>query len=130
MLHCDNEEVAKMIADTFNRFFELLKENQDLNEELELVRCDLHNRSSELDGCERTLDEYQQQQKEFLEWLENEIKGCNAYSKYVKKKERELKSTRLSKTYLTVQMMKNEAEKECYKKSLSKFKEIIGDKDE
>ena len=26
MLSCDNEEDAKMIADTFNRFFELLKE--------------------------------------------------------------------------------------------------------
>lgn len=30
MLHCDNEEDAKMIADTFNRFFELLKENKQL----------------------------------------------------------------------------------------------------
>lgn len=26
MLHCDNKEDAEMIADTFNRFFELLKE--------------------------------------------------------------------------------------------------------
>ncbi len=30
MLSCDNEEDAKMIADTFNRFFELLKENKQL----------------------------------------------------------------------------------------------------
>lgn len=30
MLNCDNEEDAKMIADTFNRFFELLKENKQL----------------------------------------------------------------------------------------------------
>lgn len=30
MLHCDNEEDAKMIAETFNRFFGLLKENKQL----------------------------------------------------------------------------------------------------
>ncbi len=30
MLNCDNEEDAKMIVDTFNRFFELLKENKQL----------------------------------------------------------------------------------------------------
>lgn len=30
MLSCSNEEDAKMIADTFNRFFELLKENKQL----------------------------------------------------------------------------------------------------
>lgn len=33
MLNCDNEEDAKMIADTFNRFFELLKENKQLKSE-------------------------------------------------------------------------------------------------
>lgn len=68
------------------------------------------------------------QQKEFIEWLENEIRECNGYSKYVKKKVKELKPRRLGKTYLTVQMMKNEAEKECYEKILSKYKEIIGNK--
>lgn len=35
MLSCDNEEDAKMIADTFNRFFELLKENKQLKLENE-----------------------------------------------------------------------------------------------
>lgn len=33
MLSCDSEEDAKMIADTFNRFFELLKENKHLKDE-------------------------------------------------------------------------------------------------
>lgn len=38
ILNCTNEEDAKMIADTFNRFFELLKENKQLkldNQKLE-----------------------------------------------------------------------------------------------
>lgn len=33
MLSCDNEEDAKTITDTFNRFFELLKENKQLKSE-------------------------------------------------------------------------------------------------
>lgn len=57
----------------------LLKENQelkrqieDISEELELVRCDLHNRISERDSYERELNECLSQQKEFIEYLEDE----------------------------------------------------------
>ena len=35
MLNCSDEEDAKIIADTFNRFFELLKENKQLKLENE-----------------------------------------------------------------------------------------------
>lgn len=35
MLNCDNEEDAKMIVDTFNRFFELLEENKYLKQEID-----------------------------------------------------------------------------------------------
>lgn len=53
---------------------ELKKQLEDISEELELVRCDLHNRTSERDGRERELDECLSQQKEFIKYLENEIK--------------------------------------------------------
>ncbi|MCI9434756.1 MAG: hypothetical protein HFI86_05760 [Bacilli bacterium] len=53
MLHCDNEEDAKMIADTFNRFFELLKENKQLKLD-----------NQKLDSC---LTEYTTLYKEELE---------------------------------------------------------------
>lgn len=52
MLNCANEEDAKMIADTFNRFFELLKRNKEL--ELE---------NQKLDSC---LTEYTSLYKEQL----------------------------------------------------------------
>lgn len=38
MLNCSNEEDAKMIADTFNRFFKILKRNKEL--ELENQKLD------------------------------------------------------------------------------------------
>lgn len=49
---------------------ELKKQLEDISEELELVRCDLHNRTSERDGYERELNECLSQQKEFIELLE------------------------------------------------------------
>ena len=58
----------------------LLKENETLkkqleniSEELELVMCDLHNRTSERDSYERKLNESLSQQKEFINYLEDEI---------------------------------------------------------
>lgn len=63
---------------------DLLKENQelkkqleDISEELELVRCDLHNRTSERDSYERELNECLSQQKEFIEYLEDMLDGEN-----------------------------------------------------
>lgn len=63
----------------------LIKENQELNkqledisEELELVRCDLHNRTSERDGYERELNECLSQQKEFINYLEKRYKDITS----------------------------------------------------
>lgn len=63
----DAEEIYK-------RYYDLKKQVEDISEELELVRCDLHNRTSERDGYERELNECLSQQKEFIKYLENEIK--------------------------------------------------------
>ena len=53
---------------------ELKKQLEDISEELELVRCDLHNRTSERDGYERELNECLSQQKEFIKYLEDNWK--------------------------------------------------------
>lgn len=53
---------------------ELKKQLEDISEELELVRCDLHNRTSERDGYERELNECLSQQKEFIKFLEDNYK--------------------------------------------------------
>ena len=63
------------------RFIDLLiKENQSLkkqlegtNEELELVRCDLHNRTSERNGYYRNIEILENQQKEFIEYMNKTI---------------------------------------------------------
>lgn len=52
----------------------LRKRLEDTEEELELVRCDLHNRTSERDGYERRLDDCLLQQKEFIKFLEDSWK--------------------------------------------------------
>ena len=56
------------------------KENQELkkrieytNEVLELVRCDLHNRTSERDDYYRNIEMLENQQKEFIEYMNKTI---------------------------------------------------------
>lgn len=82
MLNCDNEEDAKMIADTFNRFFELLKENKRLKLE-----------NQKLDNC---LTEYTSLYKEelkknqrALEYIETQDNFVD-YKSYDNKPEQEL----------------------------------------
>lgn len=52
---------------------ELKKQLEDTNEELELVRCDLHNRTSERNGYYRNIEKLENQQKEFIEYLTSYI---------------------------------------------------------
>ena len=52
---------------------ELNKQLEDTNEELELVRCDLHNRTSERNGYYRNIEILENQQKEFIEYMNKTI---------------------------------------------------------
>lgn len=56
---------------------ELKKQVEDISEELELVRCDLHNRTSERDSYEREINECLSQQKEFIKYLEDMLDDEN-----------------------------------------------------
>ena len=46
---------------------------EDTNEELELVRCDLHNRTSERNEYYRNIEILENQQKEFIEYMNKTI---------------------------------------------------------
>lgn len=131
----------------------LLKENQKLQTEKEQINSLVNSCQEEIRRLKKQLEEINKmiekcgfvnieqvmlnycgllsQQKEFIEYLESEIKGCNNYSKYIENKVQELKSRSVGKTYIANEIMKNEVAKKILKEILSKFKEIIGsDKDE
>lgn len=56
---------------------ELKRQIEDISEELELVRCDLHNRTSERDSYEREINECLSQKKEFIKYLEDMLDDEN-----------------------------------------------------
>ena len=95
----------------------LLKENQSLkkqlegtNEELELVRCDLHNRTSERNGYYRNIEILENQQKEFIEYM----------NKTIEELECDDVDNEEMKCYLIQRI-------DTFKEILSKYKVIIGD---
>ena len=100
-----HREIPRVIEKTYE---ELQQENQELKEQLS------------------NSHQIKNKQKEFIDWLENEIKGCYNYSKYIENKLQELKSRSAGKTYIANEIMKNEVAKKCFTKILSKYKEIIG----
>lgn len=54
------------VCEAHKENIKLKKQLEDTNEELELVRCDLHNRTSERDGYCRNIEKLENQQKEFI----------------------------------------------------------------
>lgn len=86
LLEKENQELKSQLVGTTHCFDEqehrkLKKQLEDKEEELELVRCDLHNRTSERDGSERKLDECLSQQKEFIKFLEGELLHARYYAR-------------------------------------------------
>ena len=90
--------------------FELIRENQELKEQL--------SNSHQMEN----------QQKEFIEWLENKLNMCDGFLDTIKSDLEEISyAGRVSgKTYIATQIMKNEIAQKCYEEVLSKYKEIIG----
>ena len=90
----------------------LHKENQELKKQLEEMDSKLLFTKNELELRQKSIDNKSSQQNEFIEYLENEIKNSDICDVYVRG------------------MKFNSAEKMIYKDILSKYKEIIGIKDE
>lgn len=72
------------------------------------------------------------QQQEFIEWLEDKLNMCDGFLDTIKSDLEEISyaGRATGKTYIATQIMKNEIAKKCYEEVLSKYKEIIGVKDE
>lgn len=71
-------------------------------------------------------DKYKIIVKELRSWLEDELKDCDNYSKYIENKLQELKARSSGKTYIANEIMKNEVAKKCFKDVLNKLNELEG----
>lgn len=115
----DNNEVSKEdkeFIDMTHRNTELLEENQELKKQY-CERTDCSGRIKDSKQYDSLVQRVDNQQKEFIEWLENKIK-------YWEEQEQQ---------WLNLGFMKFGGEannKIIFKKILSKYKEIIGGKDE
>lgn len=65
----EKEQLNSLVNSCQEGIRQLKKQVEDAKEELECVRCDLHNRASERDGREREINGYKTQQKEFILYL-------------------------------------------------------------
>ena len=77
-------------------------------------------------GYKKAIKDKENQQKDFIEYMNKTIEDCNNYSKYIEKKTKELHERSCGKTYIANEIMKNEVAKKILKEILSKYKEIIG----
>ena len=114
--------IRKMLSEEYKAGLEqsrfdknmLERENQELKKQLEEIKNEpLTNRIGRIDSVVANIySRNRTQKKEFIEYLENEIKNSDICDVYVHG------------------MKFNSAEKMIYKDILSKYKEIIGVKDE
>ena len=79
-------------------------------------------------GYNKAIKDKENQQKEFIEWIENEIDMCDGFLDTVRSDLEEISyGGRITgKTYITNEIMKNEVAKKILEEILSKYKEIIG----
>ena len=121
LLEKENQELKKQLNDYKNRYTNRL--NSQLAENIEPDEEDFY--LSEIEIKANYYDKLVSKQKDFVEYLEDEIKECNSYSKYIKKKLQELKSRSSGKSYIANEIMKNEISKKIFNKVLSKYKELV-----
>lgn len=83
-------------------------------------------------GYNKAIKDKENQQKEFIEWIENEIDICDGFLDTVKSDLQEIPYGVISanKTYITTQIKENETAHKVYKEILQKYKSIIGVSDE
>ena len=132
--------IRKMLSEEYKTGLEqsrfdknmLERENQELKKQLEEMDSKLFFTKNELEMRQKSIDNNLRQQKEFIEWLEDKLNMCDGFLDTVKSDLEEISyAGRASgKTYIATQIMKNEIAKKCYEEVLSKYKEIIGVKDE
>lgn len=112
---------------------QLLKEKKELKkqlEEKENIACDWKDSCLENAGKIEILEI---QQKEFINYLEDEINICDGFLDNIKSDLQEISYgvRSANKTYITTRIKEYETAHKVYKEILQKYKEIIGEnKDE
>lgn len=114
----ENQELKKQLEIKHDGFMasvedscELAKENQELKKQLENCYCNRTDCSSRIKNSKKydsLVQKVENQQKEFIKWLESEIKACELTCDLIFNHNKEMK---------------------IYKEILSKYKEIIGVKE-
>ena len=127
--YIDYNDVEKILT-----IEDLYQENQELKRQLEeykeQVSKGLYNICLPYKtGYDKAIKYKENQQKEFIEYMNKTIEDCNNYSKYIEKKTKELHERSCGKTYIANEIMKNEVAKKILKEIVSKYKKIIGGKD-
>ena len=134
-LQQENQELKKQLHESSLEIQHLIEQDiecpsncsklKELNKSLKASRrVSKHHLNRELD--------LENQQKEFIEYLEDKLNMCDGFLDTIKSDLEEISyAGRASgKTYIATQIMKNEIAMKCYEEVLSKYKEIIGVKDE
>ena len=119
--YCDCNEMNCIDNNSPRRILRIVKslqqENKELKKQLENCYCNRTDCSSRIKDSKKydsLVQKVESQQKEFIDWLENEIENC----KYGEE------------NYADGDDMTYHNENELRKEILSKYKEIIGVKDE
>ena len=109
--NCNSLEEFKRIKLTSDKFYEIIDDY--------LTKCTYNQK-------------FQDEQKEFIEYLEDKLNMCYGFLDTIKSDLEEISyaGRALGKTYIATQIMKNETAMKCYEEVLSKYKEIIGGKHE
>ena len=127
----------------FEKYCDLKKENQSLKKQLENANEQINYLRRSIERKEETIidlqderipytNEYvaklENQQKKFIEYLENGIDICDGFLDTVKSDLHETPYGVISanKTYITTRIKENETAQKVYKEILSKYKSIIG----
>ena len=105
----------------------LQQENQELKKQLEEERNKVREYSYKLSNF-RSEETYKNQQKEFIEYINEKIDICDGFIDTVRSDLEEISyGGRITgKTYIANEIMKNEVAKKILEEILSKYKEIIG----
>ena len=119
----------------YNLIMNLQRENEKLKKQLENCYCNRTDCSGRIKDNKQyvsLMQKVESQKKEFIEYLEDKLNMCDGFLDTIKSDLEEVSYSgrTAGKTYIATQIMKNETGKKCFEDCLSKYKEIIGEKDE
>ena len=128
-------EMIDYYDDLFDEMSNWREEAKDLKKQLEYCYCNRTDCSSRIKDSkvyDSLVQKVENQQKEFISYLENEIDICDGFLDTVKSDLQEIPYGVISagKTYITTRIKENETAHKVYKEVLKKYKEIIGVSDD